>query len=113
MNKNIFEIPKEIKEEFFETLIEGNGEFKVERIVSTGQITAEGQWYDQDRDEWVVLLQGEAQILFIDDQNNEKINKLSKGDYLFIKAHEKHRVVYTSTEPPCVWIAIHGNKTEN
>ena len=112
MNKNLFETPNEKKEEFFETLIEGNGKFKVERIVSTGQITPEGQWYDQDRDEWVVLLQGEAQILFIDDQNNEKINKLAKGDYLFIKAHEKHRVIYTSTEPPSVWIAIHGNKIE-
>ncbi|NEO01320.1 MAG: cupin, partial [Moorea sp. SIO3I7] len=35
--------------------------------------------------------------------------KLKPGDYLFIKAHQKHRVEYTSAEPPCIWLAVHGN----
>ncbi len=111
MIKNIFEINKEISnEEIFETLFKGNGNFKVEKIISTGQITPENEWYDQEWDEWVVLLQGESKILF--EQNNET-KCLKKGDYLFIKSHEKHRVVYTSLDPPCVWLAIHGENINN
>ena len=102
--ENIFNIPNEIKEEVFETLKEGSGEFKLERIVSAGQITPEGQWYDQEKDEWVVLIQGQAQLLF---EKEKKIVYLNKGDYLTIKAHDRHRVIYTSEEPPCVWVAFH------
>ena len=42
--------------ELFETLATGAGSIRVERIVSNGQVTPEGEWYDQDLDEWVVVL---------------------------------------------------------
>ncbi|HEY9881733.1 MAG TPA: cupin domain-containing protein [Leptolyngbyaceae cyanobacterium] len=75
----------------------------IERIISTGQVTPANQWYDQDRDEWVILLQGEARLAY---EDGTEVN-LGLGDYLLIPAHCKHRVTYTSTEPPCVWLAVH------
>ncbi|MDJ0843827.1 cupin domain-containing protein [Crocosphaera sp.] len=102
---NIFQLPSNLNnQEFFETIINNNN-IKVERIISTGQITPDGTWYDQEQDEWVILLQGEATLLYVDDSSIH----LTPGDYLFIKAHEKHRVICTSSDPPCIWLAIHGN----
>ena len=88
--------------EFFETLAEGKN-CRVERIVSSGQTTPEGQWYDQERDEWVVLLQGRARLAWEDGTQTD----LSAGEWLTIPAHARHRVVYTSAEPMCVWLALH------
>jgi cupin 2 domain-containing protein len=79
----------------------------IERIISHGQTTPENEWYDQERDEWVVLLQGNATIRFSDDT----VTNLTCGDYLFIPAHCRHRVEFTQTEPPCIWLAIHGKLT--
>ena len=31
---------------------------------------------------------------------------LEKGDMLLIKPYEKHRVSFTSSEPPCVWLCV-------
>ena len=92
-------------QEIFQTIASGDGQFKIERIISTGQITPEDEVYDQNVDELVFLLQGEAKLMFVD-TNTELC--LKKGDSVFIKAHCKHRVTFTSKEPPCVWIAIHG-----
>ncbi|NLN95503.1 MAG: cupin domain-containing protein [Bacteroidales bacterium] len=104
---NIFEISEVIQrseDEVFETLFYGNN-IRVERIISTGQTTPEDQWYDQDTDEWVVLLQGEARLSF----ENEEDVFLKKGDYMLIQSRKKHKVSYTSTDPACIWLAIHGN----
>ncbi len=90
--------------ECFEILFHGNN-VMVERIISIGQITPEGQWYDQELDEWVVLLIGEAKIRF---DNDEEI-LLKMGDYIFIPARKRHRVTYTSANPACIWLAIHGD----
>ena len=60
MKGNLFgKIPESLPEELFETLAE-SPDVKIERIVSRGQITPEGEWYDQSKDEWVVLLSGKA-----------------------------------------------------
>jgi cupin 2 domain-containing protein len=75
----------------------------IERIISTGQTTPPGEWYDQERDEWVVLLQGNAQLSYPDGS----AIALKPGDYLLLPAHQKHRVEYTSLEPPCIWLAVH------
>jgi cupin 2 domain-containing protein len=83
-----------------------NTRFRVERIVSEGQVTPEGFWYNQPGDEWVVLLQGDAIIEF---EGSGKSISLSKGDYLLIPAHAKHRVTFTSTVPQCIWLAIHSD----
>lgn len=101
---NIFNLPSLTNKELFESLVSADN-ILIERIISTGQTTPPGEWYDQDQDEWVILLQGFASLAY-DDQT--EIN-LTPGDYLLIPAHQKHRVVYTSSEPPCIWLAVHGN----
>lgn len=107
MKKNIFTTPNlPLTEELFEPILNTSG-LLIERIVSMGQITPPNEWYNQANDEWVMLLQGTARLVF-DHNQGETIN-LVAGDYLLIPQNRKHRVVYTSVEPPCVWLAIHGN----
>ncbi|GAP99306.1 cupin domain-containing protein [Leptolyngbya sp. NIES-2104] len=101
---NIFELPEEMLDrELFEPLIQTD-QILIERIISTGQTTPEGEWYDQPRDEWVLLLQGEAQLMYEDGTSID----LKTGDYVLIPAHQKHRVSYTSSNPDCIWLAIHA-----
>ncbi|MCA2736677.1 cupin domain-containing protein [Microcystis sp. M158S2] len=101
---SIYELSQEVFQlEKFEQIVSGNN-IQIERIISTGQTTPSGQWYDQELDEWVILLQGEAELSYADDT---KII-LKAGDYLFIPAHTKHSVEYTSIEPACIWLAVHG-----
>lgn len=103
--KNLFALPAPLPAaELAEPLTEGAGVL-IERIVSCGQTSPPDFWYDQDRDEWVALLQGEAALAYAD---GRRIT-LAAGDWLLIPAHEKHRVEYTSTMPPCIWLAVHGN----
>lgn len=89
--------------EVVESLIAG-GQFRVERIVSTGQTTPPGQWYDQEQDEWVAMLSGAATLLFEDEPEPRR---LDPGDYLHIPAHRRHRVEWTDPEQTTVWLAIH------
>lgn len=97
---NIETLPNE--SELFDIIFQDRS-IKIERILSKGHITKGEEWYNQDTDEWVILIQGEAEIEF----ENKKIKKLIAGDYLFIPAHQKHKVIYTSTNPMCIWIAVH------
>jgi cupin 2 domain-containing protein len=102
---NIYELSQEISQlEEFEQIVAGKN-IQIERIVSTGQTTPYGQWYDQKLDEWVILLQGEAELSYTDDTRI----KLKSGDYLLIPAHTMHCVEYTSVEPACIWLAVHGH----
>jgi len=78
--------------------------FRIERIVSDGQQTPEGFWYDQPGDEWVILIQGEAVVEF---EEPGSIT-LHSGDYLWIPSHVRHRITYTSNEPQCIWLAVHS-----
>ena len=104
MNKaNIFDfVPKQLNEELFEELVSKDG-LKIERIVSKGHITPESEWYDQESDEWVILLQGEAVISFLDGDDI----RLKAGDYLNIPAHKKHRVSWTKPNQESIWLAVH------
>ena len=86
--------------EVFTTLFEKKG-VKIERIDSFGQASPEGFWYDQPKDEWVLLVKGEA-TLEIQDQPELS---LRSGDYLLIPAHTRHRVSYTSADAK--WLAVH------
>ncbi|MGB3536112.1 MAG: cupin domain-containing protein [Microcoleaceae cyanobacterium] len=102
---NLFTLPDALpSEELFEVLLQGN-HVKVERIISSGQVTPPEQWYDQQQDEWVIVLQGKAILTLWD---REATISLEAGDYLLISAHQRHRVEYTSRKPPCIWLAIHG-----
>jgi len=103
MADNIFKnIPQNLPEELFETLVK-NDSVHIERIVSYGQATADEQWYDQEKNEWVLLLKGAAKIKF---EKDEMIN-LQPGDYLNIAAHKKHRVEWTQENTETIWLAIH------
>lgn len=77
---------------------------RVERIVSTGQATPAGEWYDQADDEFVVLLAGEAGLTFADSGDT---HALMPGDWFWIPAHCRHRVAWTSHAPAAVWLAVH------
>ena len=101
---NIYELSQKVYQlERFEQIVSGKN-IQIKRIISTGQTTTSGQWYDQTTDEWVILLQGEAELSYVDASRI----KLKAGDYLLIPAHTKHRVEYTSVEPACIWLAVHG-----
>lgn len=89
------------KEEVFEEIFR-QGNFRIEKIFSNGQASAEGFWYDQQEDEWVMLLEGSAAIEY----ENQHIIEMHGGDYLFIPARTKHRVKWTSNEPGCIWLAV-------
>jgi cupin 2 domain-containing protein len=85
--------------EEFQTLVLRDG-VHIERIVSSAEPAP--VLYDQDRDEWVLLLQGHA-TLDLDGTTVE----LTAGDHLLIPAHLPHRVLATSASPRCVWLAVH------
>lgn len=80
------------------------GEFRLVRIVSTGQATLQGEWYDQAEAEWVVLLQGAAGLRF-EDEAAERV--MGVGDWVSIPAHRRHRVEWTAPDEPTVWLALH------
>jgi len=98
---NLFkELPDKEPEELCSVLAQ-SGHAKVERIVSDGHASPEGFWYDQEQDEWVLLVSGSA-ILEFEDQ---KVG-LNPGDHLLIPAHRRHRVESTSPTERTVWVAV-------
>lgn len=96
-------LPANLPEELFTTLFRGNN-FRVERIVSQGHASPLDFWYDQDDNEWVLLLEGNAAIQF---EGDAEPVELRRGSYLNIPAHAKHRVVWTDPDQKTVWLAIH------
>ena len=104
MVANLFTLPDPLPStEQFSDLIPNRG-VKIERIVSTGQITPENEWYDQDRAEWVVVLKGRAGLRFEDETEDRT---LAAGDFVTIAAHRRHRVVWTAAEEPTIWLALY------
>lgn len=102
--KNLLETvtPTSESPELFDTLLTGRHGLLVERIVSHGHTTPDGEWYDQERDEWVLVLEGHARLGYAD---GTEVG-LHQGDSLLIPRHVRHRVLFTSS--PCVWLAIHA-----
>lgn len=103
LNNIFLKVPYFTQDEISETLLETKG-FKLERIVSSGQATPEGEWCDQDADEWVILLSGSAGLWFEDE---EEVVIMNAGDYVHIKPHQRHRVEWTDPEQKTVWLALH------
>ena len=89
--------------ETFLDLLNAN-HLRIERIVSTGQATAPGEWLDQDRAEWVILLRGAAGLLF---EGDAQPRLIKAGDYVNIPAHTRHRVEWTAQDEPTIWLAMH------
>jgi cupin 2 domain-containing protein len=99
---NIFtNIPKQLPSELFENLISTDA-IKIERIVSDGHSSPDTGWYDQDENEWVIVLEGEAILSFVD--ADDVI--LKAGDYLNIPAHTKHKVSWTTPNQKTIWLAV-------
>ena len=67
---SLLTLPKDIHlpgtPEHFSPLLTSDSGLLVERIVSWGHVTPEGQWYDQEKDEWALLLEGSARLGFAD-----------------------------------------------
>ena len=94
--------PVNAGDEAFQTLLQAPG-VRVERIVSRGHRSPDGFWYDQDMDEWVLLLSGAATLRF----EGEDPIALKLGSYVDIPAHRRHRVEWTDPAQPTIWLAVH------
>jgi len=106
---NLFSLPpRPGDQEQFDTLLEG-ATWRLERIVSTGQATPEGEWYDQPRAEWVVLLSGRARLRI---QQRPDPVELAPGDWILLPAHCRHRVEWTTPDEASVWLALHFASTD-
>ncbi len=108
LKHNLFSnIPLELPEELSEVLWE-TPRVRIERIVSRGHVTPPDQWYDQQTDEWVVLLSGQAQLQLADQPpEQEDLLLLQPGDAVLLPAGLRHRVVWTESQVDCVWLALH------
>jgi cupin 2 domain-containing protein len=97
------DVPRQIPSELFTTLLEADN-VRIERIVSQGQASPGGFWYDQAQHEWVMVLKGAARLRFEDE-----CIELKPGDFISIPAHKKHRVDWTTPDEATVWLAVHYN----
>ena len=98
--KNLFRnIPADLPEELFETLAQG-GSTSIKRIVSKGHTT---DWYDQQENEFVVVLKGAARLEFEEGQFRE----MGPGDCMLIPARARHRVAWTEADTETIWLAVH------
>jgi len=101
---NIFsDVQKQTSGEVLETILQAQ-QFNIERIISHDHATAEGEWYDQGKSEWVLVLKGTACLLF---EGSDETVTMKTGDYINIPAHQKHRVEWTDPEEETIWLAVH------
>jgi cupin 2 domain-containing protein len=99
---NLFaDLPPHLPQELSTTLLAA-GDVRIERIVSHGQASPEGFWYDQTQGEWVVVLKGAARLEFAD-----RTLDLRPGDCIDIPPHARHRVAWTTPDETTVWLAVH------
>lgn len=90
-------------EQEFVEVIEQTKFVRIERIVSTGQCSPPGFWYDQDEVEWVSVISGEGHLRIL---GTTELIRLKPGDWITIPAHQKHRVEWTDPTQPTIWIAV-------
>jgi cupin 2 domain-containing protein len=101
---NLFvDIPTSLAAEQFTALLT-TPHLRMERIVSTGQASPPGFWYDEEQAEWVLVLAGSAGLL-IEGETEPRV--LAPGDYLHVPARTRHRVEWTDAAQPTVWLALH------
>jgi cupin 2 domain-containing protein len=105
---NIFaDIPGRLGEELFQDILDSDI-CRIERIVSCGQSSPGDFWYDQETDEWVILIQGRAVLSF---EGGEAL-EMNPGDYVYIPSHRKHRVAWTDPDQKTIWLAVHFRRME-
>jgi cupin 2 domain-containing protein len=95
------QLPRALQESL-ET-VTSRGEVRFERIVSTGQASPTDFWYDQNENEFVVLLAGAATLRI---EGEECVLEMRPGSFVEIPAHRRHRVECTQTDPPTIWLAV-------
>jgi cupin 2 domain-containing protein len=100
MNNLFAAIPAALRDELIETLAQ-SPRVRIERIVSEGQASPPGFWYDQAEHEFVLLVQGAARLRFED-----AVLEMTAGDWIEIPAHRRHRVEWTPTDQQTVWLAV-------
>ena len=76
---------------------------RIERIVSLGQSSPAGFWYDQAETEWVLLLGGAARLRFADEP---EARLMAPGDWVEIAPGRRHRIDWTDPVQPTVWLAV-------
>lgn len=102
---NLFrDVPASLPAELFTPVVDAPS-VRIERIVSYGQASPDGFWYDQERVEWVVVLAGAARLQFED-----RTLDLQPGDFVNIPAHTRHRVEWTAPDEPTIWLAVHYDR---
>ena len=89
-------------EEWVEVLVQTPA-WSLERIHSCGSSSPPGFWYDQEENEWIMVLRGSATIEFADEAEPRD---LCVGDSVLIEAHRRHRVVATDPAPGTLWLAL-------
>ncbi|MCF8480361.1 MAG: cupin domain-containing protein [Rhodospirillum sp.] len=99
-------------EEAFSTLWAAQGA-RVERIVSHGHATpgeawSKESWYDQEWDEWVMVVQGAAHLR-LEEELEDRV--LGPGNWIVLPAGCRHRVVWTDPDGPTIWLAVHFPRT--
>ena len=107
---NIFDdLPDVGAGEVIEKLAEfGQGAVRIERIISGGHASAEDFWYEQDEDEWVMLIRGKARLMF---EGEEGELEMKAGDHVEFPAGLRHRVDSVSID--ALWIAVHVGNDQN
>jgi cupin 2 domain-containing protein len=96
-------LPHQPPQEVLTTILQADG-LRLQRIVSQGHASPPGFWYDQDDNEWVMLLAGSATVEF---EGDAEPRRLRPGSYLNIPAHARHRVLATDPRQKTVWLAVH------
>ncbi len=96
------DIPAQLPDELVETLVRAPS-VQVVRVISMGHASPEGFWYDQEENEFVVLLSGAARLVFEDQPQPVEI---VAGSYVNITAHRRHRVEWTDPAQPTVWLGV-------
>ncbi len=101
--ENLFaNLPDNLNEELTDVLAH-NRHVRIERILSTGQASPDGFWYDQNEHEWVIVLKGQARLQMQGDKESLLMNP---GDHINIPAHQKHRIPWTSPTETTIWLAV-------
>ena len=99
---NIFaEIPGDLDNELMQVLQQSDN-IKIQRIVSKGQVSPESGWYDQQQNEWVIVIKGEAIITF-----EQTEVAMHAGSYINIPAHTKHKVSWTHADLETIWLVVY------
>jgi cupin 2 domain-containing protein len=104
MKRSLFDdIPVELPDELIEVIAQ-SGDVRIERIISRGHSSPDDFWYDQETNEFVLLLKGRAGLVF---EGKNEVIIMEAGDCVEIKSHVRHRVEWTAANEDTIWLAVH------